>query len=344
VRRAAPGDPDALVARTFSDEDNQTGGSISMLRVVSALAVAAAAVAVLALAAPAAKAPYPEVIQLPTGFGPEGIEIKGNTFYAGSVATGAIYRGDLRTGEGALLPGVPGGRAATGLELSKGNRLVVAGAGTGKAFVYDAKTGAPLQEITLTTAPTFINDVVVTKNAAYFTDSQKQVLFKVPIGPGGVLGAVEPINLTGDYVHVPGAFNLNGIDATRNGKTLVVVQSSTGKLFTVNPTTGGTNEIELNDTAGAQTSVPNGDGILLKGGTLFVVQNQLDRVAMIDLAKNLTAGTVLTRIQDPDFVVPTTMDDHGKRLYAVNAKFGRPNPNNTFEVVQFAAPKIKKTK
>src|SRR5215208_5856909 len=225
-----------------------------MLRVVSALAVAAAAVAVLALAAPAAKAPYPEVIQLPTGFGPEGIEIKGNTFYAGSVATGAIYRGDLRTGEGALLPGVPGGRAATGLELSKGNRLVVAGAGTGKAFVYDAKTGAPLQEITLTTAPTFINDVVVTKTAAYFTDSQKQVLFKVPIGPGGVLGAVETITLTGDYVHVPG-FNLNGIDATKNGKTLVVVQSATGKLFTVNPNTGGTNEIEL---AGGE-SVPSGD-------------------------------------------------------------------------------------
>ena len=56
-------------------------------------------------------------------------------------------------------------RAAIGLELSKGNRLVVAGGGTGKAFVYDAKTGAPLQEITLTTVtPTFINDVVVTKD------------------------------------------------------------------------------------------------------------------------------------------------------------------------------------
>jgi len=315
-----------------------------MLRVVSVLAVAAAAVAAVAVAAPAAKAPFPEVIQLPTGFGPEGIEIRGNTFYVGSVGTGAIYRGDLRTGAGALLPGVPGGRAATGLELSKGNRLVVAGAGTGKTFVYDAKTGAPLQEITLTTAPTFINDVVVIKNAAYFTDSQKGMLFKVAIGPGGVLGAVETVTLTGDYVHVPGAFNLNGIDATKNGKTLVVVQSATGKVFTVDPATGGTNEIELNDAAGGPTSVPNADGILLKGKTLYIVQNQLDRVAMIELAKNLTSGTVLTRIQDPDFVVPTTMDDHGNRLYAVNAKFGRANPNNTFEVVQFAAPKIKKTK
>ena len=94
----------------------------------------------------------------------------------------------------------------------------------------------------------------------------------------------------------------------------------------------------------APASVPSGDGLLLKGTTLFVVQNTLDRVAMIQLAKNLGSGTVLTRIQDSDFVVPTTMDDHGKRLYAVNAKFGRPNPTNSFEVVQFAAPKIKKTK
>jgi hypothetical protein len=319
-----------------------------MLRVVSALAVAAAAVVVLAVAAPAAQAPFPEVIQLPSGFRPEGIEIKGNRFWVGSIPTGAIYLGDLRTGEGDVIaPGAPATtpptRAAIGLELSKGGRLVVAGGGTGKAFVYDAKTGDLLQEITLTTVtPTFINDVVVTNDAAYFTDSRNPVLLKVPIGPGGELGAVETITLTGvDYVHMPGVNNLNGIDATRNGKTLVAVQSSTGKLFTIDPNTGGINEIALQDTAGTATSVPNGDGLLLKGQTLFVVQNQLDRVAMIELSKDLTSGTVLTRIQDPDFVVPTTMDDHGKRFYAVNAKFGRPNPNNTFEVVQFAAPKIK---
>jgi sugar lactone lactonase YvrE len=310
-----------------------------MLRAVPTLIVALVAFVALAAGAPAARDANPQVIQLPTGFAPEGIEIRGSRFFTGSVANGAIYSGSLTSGQGAILaPGVAG-RAATGIEVSKGNRLIVAGAGTGKAYVYNAKTGVLLQEITLASAPTFINDVVVTKNAAYFTDSMKPVLYKVPIGAGGVLGAVQTINLTGDYQHQAG-FNLNGIDASKNGKTLVVVQSATGSLFTVNPQTGATNKIEL---AGGE-SVPSGDGLLLKGRTLFVVQNQLDRVAVIGLAKDLGSGQVVTRISDPDFVVPTTMDDHGNRLYAVNAKFGRPNPNNTFEVVQFAAPKVKKTK
>jgi hypothetical protein len=104
-----------------------------MLRVLSVLAVAAAAVATLAVGATAAKDAHPEVIQLPTGFRPEGIEIKGNTFWVGSIPTGAIYKGSLNTGQGdTIYPGVTDGtRASIGVELSKGNRLVVAGGPTG---------------------------------------------------------------------------------------------------------------------------------------------------------------------------------------------------------------------
>ena len=42
--------------------------------------------------------------------------------------------------------------------------------------------------------------------------------------------------------------------------------------------------------------MPNGDGILLDGKTLYVVQNQLNMVAKISLAPNLRSGTVVTRI------------------------------------------------
>ncbi len=134
--------------------------------------------ALAALAAPAAlaKATYPETIPLPNGFAPEGIAIgNGNTFYVGSIPTGAVYTGDLRTGSGRIL--VPGaaGRAATGLEHDRG-RLWVSGAGTGKAFVYNARTGSLLREYVLATGGgTFVNDVVVTKKAAYFTDSMRPV-------------------------------------------------------------------------------------------------------------------------------------------------------------------------
>ena len=293
---------------------------------------------VLALGAVAAAAAFPQVIQLPRGFQPEGIEVgRGTTFYVGSVANGAIYRGNLRTGAGSIL--VPGqsGRAATGIELDRFNRLFVAGAGTGDAHVYNARTGALIRTYDFASGDTFINDVVVTPTAAYFTDSRKAVLYVVPIGNGGALGNFRTLPLTGDFTPA-GGFNLNGIDATANGKTLIAVQSNNGKLFRIDPQTGVTRLISL-----GTESVPNGDGILLTGKTLYVVQNQLNRVAVIALSPDLASGRVVTRLADPDFAVPTTIDDHGRRLYAVNARFGIANPSTAeFQVVQLSKPKTKR--
>ena len=312
-----------------------------MLRIVSIIAALAGVGAVLvggSTAAAQKKAkPFPKVIQLPTGFRPEGIEVgAGTTFYVGSVANGAIYRGNLRTGSGAIL--VPGaaGKAATGIELDARNRLFVAGAGTGNAYVYDANTAALIRTYNFATAPTFINDVVVTHDAAYFTDSQKPVLYRVPIGQDGALGDAQTISLGGDYVHVAGQFNLNGIDATPNGKTLVAVQTISGKLYRIDASTGVAKLISL----AAGESVPNGDGILLSGKTLYVVQNQLNQVAVIALEPGLASGRVVTRLSDPDLAVPTTIDDLGRRLYAVNARFGAPNPDTAaYQVVQLRKSK-----
>jgi sugar lactone lactonase YvrE len=309
-----------------------------MLRMLSLVAaLIAAATTVSGGSSAAQQKPFPDVIQLPRGFQPEGIEIgKGTTFYVGSVANGAIYRGNLRTGVGAIL--VPGetGRAATGIELDNRNRLWVAGAGTGKAYIYNALTSALIRTYTFATSDTFINDVVVTRDGAYFTDSRKAVLYQVPVGSGGALGATtRTIAVTGDFALAAG-FNLNGIDATSNGQTLIAVQSNNGKLFRIDPASGIAREISL----GAE-SVPNGDGILLKGKTLYVVQNQLNRVAVIALASNLASGRLLTRLTDPDFSVPTTIDDHGQRLWVVNARFGTPNPSSAeYQVVQIGKPKV----
>ena len=305
-----------------------------MTRVLTLVAALLAA-AILSGGAPAGRQAFPDVIQLPRGFQPEGIEVgKGTTFYVGSVANGSIYRGNLRTGAGAIL--VPGetGKAATGIELDNKSRLWVAGAGTGKAYVYNAKSGALLRTYTFAASDTFINDVVVTRTAAIFTDSRKAVLYHVAIGPGGALGTMHTISVTGDFALASG-FNLNGIDATPDGNTLIAVQSNSGKLFRIDATSGVAREISL-----GSESVPNGDGILLTGKTLYVVQNQLNRVAVVRLSANLGSGQVLTRLADPDFAVPTTIDDHGRRLYAVNARFGIMNPGAAqFQVVQLTKPK-----
>ena len=311
-----------------------------MLRTVVILAALGALTAVVAAGSPASPAkkakPFPEVIQLPTGFRPEGIEVgRGTTFYTGSVANGAIFRGDLRTGRGTVIIAGATGLAATGIELGRHKRLWVAGAGTGTARVYDVRTGALLRTYQLGTPPaTFINDVVVTAKAAYFTDSQQPVLYRIPIGPHGALGNAQTIPLGGQYVHVPGQLNLNGIDATRSGKALVAVQTFTGQLYRINPRTGFARLISLGG-----ESVPNGDGILLDGRRLYVVQNRSNLVAVISLRPGLLSGSVLTRLSNPNFSVPTTIDDLGKRLYAVNARFGIPNPDvAAYQVVQLRKP------
>jgi sugar lactone lactonase YvrE len=284
----------------------------------------------------AAAPPFPATIPLPPAFQPEGIAIgRGTTFYVGSIPTGAIFRGNLRTGKGAVL--VPGrtGRAAIGVAIDVRNRLFVAGGPTGRGFVYNGRTGADIASYTFTSGgPTFVNDVVVTRTGAYFTDSQRPFLYRVPIRADGGLGAAaQAIPLTGAIQYQAG-FNANGIDATPSGRWLVIVQSNTGKLFRVDPGTGSTREIGLGG-----DSVPNGDGILLDGRTLYVVQNQLNRVAVIRVDSALTSGRVLRHITDSRLAVPTTIDDFGRRLYAVNARFGQPPATTDYQVVQLRKPR-----
>jgi sugar lactone lactonase YvrE len=178
--------------------------------------------------------------------------------------------------------------------------------------------------------PTFVNDVVVTRDAAWFTDSFRPVLYRLAIAPDGMLGAVTTVPLGGDFTFLPGTFNTNGIDATPDGKTLVVVQSGAGALFAVDPATGHADRIEL--TGG---DVAFGDGILLDGKTLYVVQNQLNRVAVVQLSPRLTSGRITGHLTNPALDVPTTIAELGKRLYAVNARFGTPDPANAaYAVIQ----------
>lgn len=288
--------------------------------------------ALLAAAVPAAVAssgtgglkPTPAKIALPNGFQPEGIDIgPGGLFYVGSIPTGAIYRGSVATGKGAVL--VPGasGRAAVGVAEHR-HRLFVAGGLTGKGFVYDARTGALVREYQLASgSPTFVNDVFVTKDAAYFTDSHQQVLYRVAIARNGAPSAsAQSIPLSGDIVYTTG-LNANGIEATPNGKTLVIVQTNTGKLFTVDPGSGITRTIAVNAT------FTNGDGLLLQGRTLYVVQNRDNRIAVVSLAANLRSGRVVRYLRSTTFDVPTTIARRGNRLYAVNARFNTPPTPST---------------
>jgi WD40 repeat protein len=278
--------------------------------------------------------PFPEVIPLPNGFQPEGIASgNGTTFFAGSIPTGAIYRGDLRSGEGDILVPAQEGHMSIGMKFDpRTDLLFVAGGPTGKAFVYNGNTGENVAAIQLTSEPSFINDVVVTNVAAYFTNSSQAEFYRVPLSNNGGLpnpAVSEIVPLSGDFQLVDG-FNANGIDATPNGKTLIIVNSALGTIYTVDPESGYASLIDLGG-----ESVVNGDGILLHGKTLYVVQNSFNQISVVGLSSDFSTGSVDHMITSQYFRVPTTIARFGNSLYVVNARFGTPPTADTeYEVVK----------
>jgi sugar lactone lactonase YvrE len=293
-----------------------------------------AAVLALTLALPASAAPPPpDRIPLPTGFQPEGIALGGRHFWVGSLPTGALLRADARTGEGSVVVQGVEGRSAVGLSVHRG-KVFVAGGATGEAYVYSARTGEEIAAYTLTDAPTFVNDVVATDRAAWFTDSFNPVLYRVPLSPRGRPGGqgdVETVPLQG--VRYREGFNVNGIEATPDGRRLIIVQSNTGLLFTVRPT-GRAHRIDLGG-----RRVPNGDGLLLDGTTLFVVQNFDNRIAVVELERGLGSGEVVRRIGHETFDIPTTVAEKDGFLYVVNARFTTPpTPTTRYWVTVLPKP------
>jgi sugar lactone lactonase YvrE len=282
--------------------------------------VALVALTSLVVVAAAVAQSFPSRIDLPRGWQPEGIAAgTGNSLYVGSIPTGAVARVDARTGRTRVL--VPGrtGRAATGVKVANG-RLFVAGAGTGKAWVYSASTGRQLGAFQLAPsgADTFVNDVVVTAQGAYFTDSRRNALYRVPLD----LSKPSEIALSG--IPLQAGNNLNGIVATADGQTLIGVQTNAGKLWRINAQTGAATAIDL---GGA--TVSNGDGLLLAGNTLYVVRNRNNRIAVVTLAADRASGRITRTITSRNFDVPTTVARIGNRLFVVNARFGTTGTSRT---------------
>jgi hypothetical protein len=277
------------------------------------------AFALLVPAAPAGTGAQP-TIALPDEFRPEGIASgAGSSFYVGSIPQGAVFRGSYLTGEGAVVVPPHPGRNHTGLKVDRRfHRLFVAGGASKGIYVYDSRDGSDVASFPIADAG-FVNDVVLTRRAAFFTDSQVQRLYRVPIAKDGKLGELELVPITGDFQYTPG-FNANGIEALPGGHTLIVVQSNLGKLYAVDAATGVSREIALD------VPVTNGDGLLLRGRTLFVVQNRDNKVAVLKLCRG--HARLQGYLTSPDLDVPTTLAPFKRFVYAVNARFDRPDDSD----------------
>ena len=247
---------------------------------------------------------------------PEGVaSAGGKTFFVGATGDGTIYRGS--TNSSTVLEFITGaaGKSAVGMKVS-GGKLYVAGGATGTITVYDISTKAQVAQFT-TGAGGFLNDLVVTHGDVYVTDSFRPVLWHVTraqVQAGS--GTPEQISVAPEIQYATG-FNLNGIVAKDSHK-LIVVQSNTGNLFSIEVERGGTAR-EIHQIA--SDPVVGGDGMLLDRGRLVVVRGSPAALLFLKLKHHASSAKLVATQTDPTLRGPSTVA-RARHLYlVVNADF-----------------------
>ena len=277
----------------------------------------------------AAEKSFPYKIVHSTGFQPEGFTIgKGTTAYSGAL-NGTIYKLDLRTGEGEILvdgevqqdPPNPDVVNILGMRVdSRTNYLFVAGGLTGKAFVYDADSGSLIAEYQLANEnESMINDLTITDDAVYLTDSSNNYFYRLPLDPKGGLpldpDAATAIPLTGDFElgDVTECCAANGIVATANGKTLIIGHSNAALLYRVDPITGEADKISAD-------VVEFPDGLVLVNRVLYII-SPTNQVQVMQLDKSLLTGETVDVITDPALDGPSSGANLDSSFYVVNSRW-----------------------
>lgn len=286
---------------------------------------------------------WPDLIPLGVvGFEPEGIERgRGHDFFVGgftyssaflgapdpSVHAGSIYKGNLRTGEVSILV-APTGEGIAGLSydartdyLYTVNNLRATPTCEGSAvLVYDATTGDLIEEICVG-FPHRLNDILVTAQGVFITDTAKPTLLEIPLGAGGRLPAL-PTVVEIEMSPAPGMDPLppgaNGLVGRFSGRHLVVGNGDTGVLYRVDMDSGEAIPI---DVVGEEQFFGGADGLYLDGHTLYICRNFPNKIAVVQLSGDLTEGTFVKNIESPDLHVPTTIIGFGNCIYAINTRF-----------------------
>lgn len=291
--------------------------------------------------------PFSKIVDTLPGSYPEGFAIgKGSTAYNGS-PLGSIYKVDLRSGQGEVL--VPTASddvintcVLLGMRVDRrSNYLFAAGCFNGNAFVYDADTGALIMEYQLNVSGEFgvVNDLAITKDAVYFTDSFRPVLYKLPLSKNGAIpldpGAATELPLPGVFENLdPFCCAGNGIVATPDGKSLIIGHSNLAALYRFDLATGDAQEIAVDGPL-------NGflDGIAMQGHTLYIMTPydfpgppvSIDRIQIVDLDKGNLSGTLVETITDPDLDGVASGAIFGSSLYVNNARYTIfPEPETPF--------------
>lgn len=260
---------------------------------------------------------------------PEGVAVDPATgaIYTNSANTGVVFRVDPDTGAVTRIgdpldlsdsrPAKPVS-VALGLKADGQGRLWIAGARTGSMHVVDIATGARLARFTTPEGPWLINDVALTADAAYFTDTLRPLLWRVA-RDSVADAALEPwLSFEGTVLKYGEEPNLNGIVATPDGRYLIVVLMKTGRLFRIDTQTREVAAIATGDSA-----LDGGDGLALIGQRLFLVRQSAGEVVALDLSADLSTATEAKRIKPAELAWPATVAVRGDRLIVANSQLNR---------------------
>ncbi len=315
------------------------------------------AIALTVLAAPlqpaiAGDKPFPTIVETLTGSPPEGFAIgKGHTAYNSS-PLGSIYKVDLRSGQGEVIVPVQNPDPLTacvilGMRVDpRTNYLFAAGCFAGNAFVYDADTGALIMEYQLNNSGEFgiVNDLTITNDAVYFTDSFRPVLYRLPLANNGGIpddpGAATEIPLPPEFLNTdPFCCTGNGIVSTPDGKTLIIGHSNLSRLYRLDTATGDISQI---DVEGPLTGFL--DGIAMQGSTLYIMTPydfpgppvSIDRIQVVELDKDYLSGKLVDTITDPDNLDGVASGAiFGSSLYVNNARYATfPDPTTPYTLTK----------
>ncbi|MEO5744974.1 MAG: hypothetical protein ABIQ53_10355, partial [Terracoccus sp.] len=268
---------------------------------------------------------------LPNGIRPEGITSgPSGTYYVGSLADGRIVTGNVRTGtQRTLLQGAVG-RSLRGLFHDDRTGFVWAVGNVGDVAHVWAVNGHNGKVVSDTVIPggVFLNDLVVTSNRVWVTDSSVDRLVAVPIGRRGypTRGDLVVLPLRSSWPAGDGtSINANGIRELPD-QSLVLNNSRVGGLWQVNRHTGAARSILVTGGPG----IVSGDGLELAGSVLYNVRGTgASAVAVVRLRHSRGCWTAawIGDLSDPGLDVPSTATVIGRSLYAVNARFGTPSPD-----------------
>ncbi|GAB3927692.1 Vgb family protein [Larkinella terrae] len=255
-------------------------------------------------------------------FFPEGIAYDASQgfFYTGSIGNGDILKVNVQTGETSLFAAGAAQNRPTcnGLKLDSKGRLWVCGGTQNKIQVLNPD-GTLLKnwDLSAFAATGFINDCILDDKYVYFTDSQNKQLYRTSVALAQPGDMEQWLTFTDQQIpYTSPGVNANGIVLTADGNYLIVVISSSGKLYRIDTSTKAIAEIQLN------TPVNAGDGLWLENQTLYVSRNVTNQIFPVTLSGDYLQGTVGAGFGD-NLLFNTTMAKAGPYFLVVNGQLNR---------------------